>query len=121
MIRRKNEVRERIVENAQGGTGKVLFRDWLEPETEAVGHGRVISQVIIYPGSSIGVHKHEGEFEAYYVLSGQGIVNDNGVESVLDIGDVHLCKNGETHGIKNESEENLVLNVLILNDLSGAK
>mgnify|MGYP000525174637 CR=1 FL=1 len=75
MIRRKNDVRVRPVENAQGGEGTVTFYDWLLPE-EAAGHGRVFSKLVIPPGASIGYHEHEGEFEAYTVLSGEATVDE---------------------------------------------
>lgn len=118
MIRKADEWRIRKVENPMGGHGTVYFHDWLIPEEEVPGHGRVISKVVITPGAAIGIHTHQGEWEAYYVLSGEGIVTEYGQDFPLCVGDVHLCKNGETHGIRNETEEDLVLNALILNDLS---
>lgn len=114
MVRRKEEIRIRPVKNAQGGEGEVTFYDWLLPE-EAAGHGRVFSKLVIPPGSSIGNHAHDGEFEAFYVLSGEAVVNDNGKEVILHEGDMHMCVNGESHGTKNESEQDLVLMALIMN------
>ena len=116
MIRRANEVRDRIVENAQGGENRVTFYDWLLPE-EAKGHGRVFSKLVIPPGASIGYHEHEGEFEAYYVLSGEATVNDNGSEQILRAGDMHLCPDGSGHGTVNKGTEDLVLLALIMNTL----
>ena len=116
MIRRKEEIRIRPVQNAQGGEGEVVFYDWLLPE-EAKGHGRVFSKLVIPPGASIGYHTHEGEFEAYYVLSGEATVDDNGTSLVLREGDMHLCKDGDGHGTKNCSDRDLVLLALILNSL----
>ncbi len=117
MIRRKEEVRVRKVENAQGGEGTVTFYDWLLPE-EAKGHGRVFSKLVIPPGASIGYHGHDGEFEAYLVLSGEAEVNDNGEKAVLHAGDVNLCRDGQSHGTRNCSkDEDLVLLALILDTL----
>lgn len=116
MIRRKEDVRIRKVVNAQGGKGELYFEDWLLPE-EAPGHGRVFSKVVIPPGCSIGYHQHQGEFEAFLVLEGIGLVNDNGTESELHTGDMNLCKNGDYHGIENIGEDNLVLQALIMNQL----
>lgn len=113
MVRREEEIRVRPVQNAQGGEGEVLFYDWLLPE-EAAGHGRVFSKLVIPPGSSIGYHSHEGEFEAYYVLSGEAVVNDNGEETTLHEGDMHMCVNGAGHGTRNESGQDLVLMALIM-------
>ena len=116
MIRRKEEIRERCVQNAQGGDNEVVFYDWLLPE-EAKGHGRVFSKLVIPPGASIGYHEHSGEFEAYYVISGEATVNDNGSEVVLHPGDMNYCKDGEGHGTKNNGIEDLVLMALIMNTL----
>ncbi|MCR4672109.1 MAG: cupin domain-containing protein [Lachnospiraceae bacterium] len=117
MYRNKEDVRERVVMNAQGGEGHVTFYDFLLPE-DAPGHGRVFSKLVIEPGNSIGYHRHEGEFEAIYVISGEATVNDNGEEIVLHPGDMHMCKNGDSHGTRNNGEEQLVLVALIMNDLS---
>ena len=116
MIRRKEDIKVRNVKNAQGGDGEVRFYDWLLPE-EALGHGRVFSKLVIPPHASIGYHEHEGEFEAYLVLSGEATVNDNGEEIILHEGDMHLCKDGSGHGTRNNSEQDLVLMALIMNTL----
>ena len=77
----------------------------------------MFSKLVIPPGCSIGYHEHEGEFEAFYVLSGEATVNDNGEEVLLREGDMHLCKNGCGHGTMNKSDEDLVLLALIMNEL----
>jgi len=118
MIRRKEDIRERTVENAQGGDGKVTFYDWLLPE-EAPGHGRVFSKLVIPPGASIGYHEHHGEFEAYIVLSGEATVHDNGEEAILHEGDMHLCRDSEGHSTNNHSDKELVLMALIMNTLES--
>ena len=117
MLRRKEDIRVREVEHAQGGDGCVCFYDWLLPE-DAPGHGRVISKLVIPPHCSIGYHQHEGEFEAFYVLEGEATVNDNGTEIVLQPGDMHMCKNGDSHGTRNNGDKDMVMLALILNDLS---
>lgn len=116
MIRRSSEIGERRVQNAQGGEREVIFYDWLLPE-EAKGHGRVFSKLIIPPGASIGYHGHKGEFEAFYVLSGEATVNDNGTDVVLRAGDMNLCRDGCGHGTRNNGTEDLVLMALIMNTL----
>jgi len=118
MIRRAEEIRVRKVENPMGGHGPVYFHDWLIPETEAPGHGRVISKVVIPPGSAIGVHQHKGEFEAFVLIAGEAILTEGGEDHPFHVGDSHLCKNGEFHGIRNEGTEDVVLSAVILNDLS---
>lgn len=113
MIRRKDDVRIRKVQNAQGGEGEVFFHDWLLPE-EAYDHGRVFSKLVIPPGSSIGVHQHKQEFEAFYVLSGVATVTDGEDIHELYAGDMNLCREGDFHGVKNNGSEELVLMALIM-------
>ena len=116
MVRRKQDIRVRTVEKAQGGKGEVIFHDWLLPE-EAPGHGRVFSKLVLPPGSSIGYHTHEGEFEAYYVVSGEATVDDNGTKTILHAGDMDLCESGAGHSTENNGTEDLVLMALIMNCL----
>ena len=59
------------------------------------GKGRLLSHSVIFPGSSIGVHTHKGDFETYYILKGEGLVNDNGVVSPVGPGDVIYTGNKE--------------------------
>ncbi len=117
MIRRKEEVNIRETLNARGGPGHVFFHDFMLKE-DAPGHGRLFSKVVIPAGSGIGVHQHTDEFEAFYIISGEATINDNGTEEVLKEGDFHICKNGDSHGVTNNGSEDLVMIALILNDLS---
>ena len=68
------------------------------------------------PGAEVGYHIHTGEVEMYYVLSGEGVYNDNGVEVPIKAGDVTYCKSGEGHGIANTGAEDLVFNAMIIYD-----
>ena len=52
------------------------------------------------------------------MIEGEATVNDNGKETVLHVGDMHLCENGNGHGTENRSDKDLVMIALILNDLS---
>lgn len=118
MVRRKEEMKVRNVEHARGGNGTVTFTDFIVPE-DIPGHGRLVSKLEIPPGSSIGEHQHEGEFEAFYILEGEALIHDNGEDVTLHPGDLHICKNGNTHGIENRSEKGLALLAMILNDLEN--
>ena len=41
-------------------------------------HLRLLSEIVIPPGSSIGQHPHLAETEYYIILEGTALVNDNG-------------------------------------------
>lgn len=113
MIKRKADINIRTVNEAQGGKGKIYFHDWLTKD-EACNHGRVFSKLVIPPGSSIGIHQHIGEFEAFYVLSGQAFVTDGDEVIELYPGDMNLCREGDFHGVENRGNEDLVLLALIM-------
>ena len=60
------------------------------------------------------LHKREGSFEAFYILAGQGEVNDNGVRSGVRVGDVMFTDDGESHSIKNIGDSDLEYIALII-------
>ena len=80
-------------------------------------HGRLFSKLVIPAGASIGYHEHSSEFETFYVISGEATVDDNGTQVVLKPGDMHTCKDGDGHGVRNNGTEDLVMIALILNTL----
>lgn len=65
-------------------------------------------------GDSIGVHPHIDNEDTYIVISGQGIFTDgNGKETVVGPKSVTIAGPGESHGLRNESDEDLVFIDLI--------
>lgn len=62
---------------------------------------------LLKPGSSIGYHKHEGNCEIIYVLSGHGhVLYDDGEEEVL-AGQVHYCPMDHSHSLINNGPDDL--------------
>lgn len=119
MILRGHEMRVVKHENFLGGTGLLTNTHFLDNEN-ACGTGRLFAKSILTPGSSIGYHTHNGDFETYYILSGKALVSDNGREYILEQGDTILCNNGESHSIKNIGNSNLEYIALILFDKDNA-
>ena len=114
MIRRKDEMEHVTRHELQKGMGDVTFHTFMTKE-EAYGSGRTFARVVFEPGTSIGIHEHHGEFEGYYILKGQALVTDNGVETVLNPGDYHMCKDGDSHGIGCYGDETMEIIALIIN------
>lgn len=56
------------------------------------------------PGSSIGYHRHEGNAETIYIISGSGIELSDGEELPAVPGEVHHCAEGHSHSLINCSE-----------------
>lgn len=63
----------------------------------------------LLPGQSQKVHSHEGSDKVYYVLEGTGHFTVSGEERDLTEGHAVLAPAGEPHGVRNDTEENLVL------------
>ncbi len=83
-------------------------------KNELNGKGRMFAKITLPPGSSVGWHEHVGDSEAYYILRGQALVNDNGTEVELAAGDVVLTSDGESHSIANNGDQDLVFIALVL-------
>ena len=101
------------VERVNGGAGFIMKEALLSAE-ELGEYCKMFSQVTIRPGCELGHHEHHGETEAYYILSGKGMYDDNGRALEAEPGDVFFCRDGEGHGIKNNGREDLVFIALIL-------
>ena len=75
---------------------------------------RTFALAELEPGKEVEYHIHEGECEQYYIISGEGIYNDNGKEIPVTAGTSTFTPSGEGHGIKNTGAEKLIFIALIL-------
>ena len=113
MLKRNAEITARVGENMRGGEGKVYTYDFLTKE-ESGGKGRLFGKMVLPAGASIGMHKHEGEYEVYYVISGTGLVNDGKADHAIAPGDMYLCEDGAEHLLRNDGTDDLVIIAIIL-------
>lgn len=114
MVKSKEEV---IIERKPGpfdGRGKITVRSLLDGEEEMYCKGRVFAHTTVHPKAAIGYHVHLNESETYYILSGTGKFNDNGVIRTVTAGNVTYTGAGEGHGIENDSDDPLEMIALIL-------
>jgi mannose-6-phosphate isomerase-like protein (cupin superfamily) len=63
----------------------------------------------LLPGQAQKVHAHEGSDKVYYVLEGVGRFTIGDEERDLGAGHAVIARAGEPHGVRNESEEDLIL------------
>ncbi len=110
---KEGERKVETVERAHGGAGYILKENLIDEE-DMLGAIRLYSKITIPPYCEFGHHEHEGEEETYYILSGEGMYEDDGKAMPAEPGDVFVCKDGHSHGIKNTGEENLVFIALII-------
>ncbi len=113
MIYKAADIKDERMEKARGGVGFMMTKALISGD-EFCGKGRMFNHSVLEPGSSVGVHKHEGDIEVYYILEGEGTYNDNGKAVPVSAGDVTYCKDGEVHGLENTSKANLEFIALIL-------
>ena len=63
----------------------------------------------LLPGQAQKVHAHEGSDKVYYVLRGTGRFTVGEEEQDLGEGQAVIARAGDTHGVRNEMQEDLVL------------
>ncbi|MBB5183091.1 cupin domain-containing protein [Catenisphaera adipataccumulans] len=113
MIRKE---RKEIKKNLKGGPGELTFYHILETE-ELYGHGTMYARVVMPPKAGIGVHTHVHNTEPYYILSGHGDFTDaDGTVHKVGPGDCCIIEPGQSHGLSNPYDEDLVFMALIYNE-----
>ena len=113
MIKRMGDMEKEARERMRGGSGSVEFLHIFRKE-ELKGKVRLLARLRLRTGCSIGYHAHEGEEEVFYILSGTGIVTEQGVTSTVGPGDAVLTRGGESHSIENQGTEPLEFIATIL-------
>lgn len=104
------------IENARGGKGSIEMHHFLE-EDELLGHATLFAKVVVKPHSSIGWHQHVGNTEPYAIIKGEGIFIDNDESrTVVKSGDVCVINVGESHSLENNTDEDLEIIAIVLND-----
>ena len=100
-------------EHMRGGKGTVTVKHLLNPD-EMLGKGRLFAELTVPPGASVGLHRHEGDVEAYYILQGKGRYQNDEDFYDLEAGDMTLVDDHHSHGIENTGDIPLKLIGLIL-------
>jgi mannose-6-phosphate isomerase-like protein (cupin superfamily) len=63
----------------------------------------------LLPGQSQKVHAHEGSDKVYYILRGAGRFIVGEEERDLGEGNAVIARSGTPHGVRNETQEDLVI------------
>ena len=63
----------------------------------------------LLPGQSQRVHAHDGSDKVYFVLRGTGRFTVGEEERDLGEGHAVIARAGDPHGVRNDTEDNLVL------------
>ena len=103
----------KVIESLKGGKGPVIMKHLLG-DKEFDGKCELYAEVTLKPGCSIGYHEHTHESETYYIISGDGEYNDNGVLTIVRSGAVTFTASGNGHGIENIGDSDLIFIALII-------
>lgn len=103
----------RKVSNRFGGKGEIELYPVLNEE-DLMGKGEVMLRMVLPPGSSIGYHQHLGNFEVYYIISGEGIFQDQEEERPIRAGEAGFIRPGQFHGLMNTGSGEMVVVAVVL-------
>ncbi|MDR1251019.1 MAG: cupin domain-containing protein [Treponema sp.] len=112
MVIHRNEMKSENKEKMRGGAGITTLTYLVDCEKEQ--NIRMLAELTLPPGASIGRHNHDSETEYYIILSGSGVLNDNGTDIPVQSGDAMLTGNGASHSISNTGSVPLVFHAIIV-------
>ena len=106
---------ENFRQKAMGGEGEIRGRHPFaadkRPDRTAF---KMIGEMTLPAGASIGFHVHENDEEIYIINQGQGrYTRNNGQTAEVGPGDVTLTRKGEGHGLANIGQDLLVFTAVI--------
>ncbi|MDR1044558.1 MAG: cupin domain-containing protein [Candidatus Adiutrix sp.] len=96
-------------QGVQGGQGQVVSRHPFNadnrPENTCF---KMVGQMTLPPGASVGEHTHTADEEIYLIVSGRGLYTKNdGSTREVGPGDLTMTRKGERHGLANIGPEAL--------------
>ena len=100
------------VERVNGGAGFIMKEGLLSQE-ELGEHCKMFSRVTVPANCELGHHEHHGETEAYHILSGAGMYQDNDKTYPVQAGMTTFCEDGSGHAVSCAGEEPLVFLAMI--------
>lgn len=113
MIKSKDEMRRASVVGLRGGVGELYQCHVLEKD-ETGGRMDMCCVFTIMPGRTIGIHTHDTNSEVYYMLKGEIVVNQDGVEHTVKEGGVVFTADGASHSVENRTDEPAEMLAIIL-------
>lgn len=85
----------------KGGRGALDTRNYVDGKVK-------IMYSTLRPGASSGLHKHEGNSEIIFVISGELTFHYDDTVEVARVGQVHYCPMGHSHYMENLTDHDAV-------------
>jgi quercetin dioxygenase-like cupin family protein len=95
---------QREIQDLHDGKGKALAYIFFQGK---IGSSMGFFDLVLEPGAYAGYHRHEGNEEILYVVSGKAENYQDGERCTLEPGDAILVKSGQAHAVKNIGHEDL--------------
>jgi len=108
----RNKGTEKLRKNLFNGAGETEIETLFTPEEFSAGV-RLCARITLAPGCGIGLHRHTGEDELYFILQGEGTVDDGETAAQVSSGTSILTRNGESHSLQNTGKEDIILIAVI--------
>ncbi|MBQ8320034.1 MAG: cupin domain-containing protein [Clostridia bacterium] len=112
MIKFQDELTKTYEYNKEGKKAFTLFDlsqfEGISPKL------KMFSYVEIDCGEEVPYHEHHGDAENYYIISGEGLYDDNGSMRAVSAGTITFTPSGQGHALKNVGKDKLCFIALIL-------
>ena len=95
-----DNIKEENIMNFKGGHGELLTRNYVDGKCK-------IMMSCLRPGASSGLHRHDGNSEIAYVVSGTATFHYDGKVETVAEGQVHYCPEGHSHYMENNTNVDL--------------
>ena len=89
------------VDYIKGGKGPLDSRSFSDDNVK-------IMYSTLRPGSSTGLHTHNGNSEVIYIISGEATFHYDDITEVARVGQCHYCPEGHSHYMENLTDHDLV-------------
>jgi mannose-6-phosphate isomerase-like protein (cupin superfamily) len=113
MIRKPAEMKLEVREQMRGGQGKVTFQHLFAKE-EIKAKTRLCARLLLPPGASIGMHRHDNEDELFVIVKGEGVIDDGQARTPVSAGDAILTGSGAAHALENAGTDTLEVLAIIM-------
>jgi mannose-6-phosphate isomerase-like protein (cupin superfamily) len=106
MIIKEQDTKKITSEKPRGGHGFIHGMEYLVGDAIS-NKVKIVMANDLEVGAMIGVHTHTDDEEFYYIISGKGKVIDDGVEKIVEGGDLVYTAAGHSHSLENIGEDKL--------------
>lgn len=110
---KSGEIKDIIMQNKEFESffmhDNVTYRTWGYREILKMESDFMVRKVVIFPGCEIDIHKHTSRSEHWSVIDGRLLATINEKTTYIEKNMSGFVPIGTTHGLANDSEENVVI------------